>query len=188
MSIGIWSFKMIIKQKKLLSHLWLAFYITLLSLPFATTQPAAQDYELSYNYPRLEVVLRRGRSGEMSLDIIAPTQHSYEFGIEKPDGTFLFLFMKPADLMPNTLSDFGKKGKTTLNAHSLTGVEYQDGQPITKPIFDQPGLYCLHFSSNFETHPEDTYNEIFDIQWPSPARQQKGVNHGKCQDDFFRDH
>lgn len=144
----------------------------------------------TYDYfPSLMATLNGDRLGEEDLTITAPHPHRYEFGIITPKGELLFIYATLLDDValdnPNEVGDFWTSTTLSLNTSTLKGISYEDGRPITKKVFTEPGLYCLHFSSNFETEPGGTHYQAIDIQWPSPTPTQKGLNNGKCQDDFF---
>ena len=162
---------------------WLFLLSAVISSWVSVQENSTASEEYKY-YPKMAATLYSGKEKGDELAITAPTEHGYEFLIRRPDETFLFLYLKPSDLMPNTVQGFGKAGTMNLNTRTITGFKYEDGQPIEMLIFNQPGRYCLHFSSNFDTHPVDTYYSIIDIQWPSPTNIQKGLNNGECLEEF----
>lgn len=147
---------------------------------------ASEEYKF---YPKMAATLHSHKWKGEELVISAPHPHRYELGIKTPSGNLLSVYSILYDDIPmdnpNEIINFWEANTISFQLADLRGFYYEDGRPVATKVFTEPGLYCLHFSSNFETHPEDTYYSIIDIQWPSPTPMQIGKDNGKCQDDFF---
>ncbi|MGD8327287.1 MAG: hypothetical protein PVF65_10250 [Sphingomonadales bacterium] len=161
-----------------------AIFVLLLAAPQNTRAQEAQNF-----FPELAVTLDGDKQGQADLTITAPHPHRYEFGIVTPTGELLFVYATLLDGIamdnPNDIVGFWDSITLSLNTSTLKGIYYNNGRPVSTKIFKESGLYCLHFSSNFETHPGGTHYQAIDIQWPSPTTLQRGLNNGKCLDEFY---
>ena len=131
------------------------FFILFVAILSYIEISAIADQEHTY-YPEMTATLHSNKLEKEDLVITAPHPHHYEFGIKTPSGRLLLIYNILYDdipmVNPNEMTGFWEATTYTFNVFDLMGVFYEDSRPVTVKVFTDPGIYCLHFSSNFETH------------------------------------
>ena len=105
-------------------------------------------------------------------EILITDPTGYELGLaaRTPNGNFLYL----ADHITATvLPHYWTNHSVRLRAKDLLAIDFDDGRPFIRPVFDKEGVYEFYFAKNLHTEPENTIGFLRKVTF-------MGHNHPEC--------
>jgi len=103
--------------------------------------------------------------GKLWVHIRNPDSEYRELIVYLPDKKIIYLVSWGQIIIPQ-LENFSQKIDFKMPIEDLTGIYFDDGNPISTRVFSQKGTYSFYFAGNVETEPENTAHDYIEVIYP----------------------